>query len=163
MDRAFNRPICNKVDDVTEAVSAERSRTGPRHFQRSRGLQLNRAGRTCVNTEERGGDESHWPPLQCCVGFRTSVVAQADGRADVLSHTLRRGIRCRHLAPTWPRMAEPRRAAVRLCLTWTLEREPLFFNFLRTLPGARQSSKYSGESGAMIKGGGNAYLYLPRV
>ena len=57
IDLAFNRPIW-KVDDATEAVTAERSKIGGRHVQRSRELQLDRA-ETGVNTEERGGDEGH--------------------------------------------------------------------------------------------------------
>ena len=64
IDRAFNRPKC-RVDDVMEAVSAKRSGIGRRHDQRSRGLQLDGAGGTAVNTEagvnreERGDDGSH--------------------------------------------------------------------------------------------------------
>jgi len=48
----------SKVDDATEAVTAERSGIGRRHVQRSRELQMDRA-ETGVNTEERGGDEGH--------------------------------------------------------------------------------------------------------
>ena len=58
IDRAFNRPKC-RVDDVMEAVSAERSGIGRRHNQRSRGLQLDSAGGTGVNMETREDDESH--------------------------------------------------------------------------------------------------------